>query len=138
MIIHFKYSNVYMSIQSSLTTTFPDPSPYVTVTLFLSTHLCLFGFCLLLCVASLQGSAAFASKLEKHCTALCLLHHVHWAPRIALCWTQFPGQRSQPVFPSECSSQPRKASDSFRPCWPGCPGLLCCLPRLCTVTPSGL
>ena len=138
LVIHFKYSNVYMSIQSSLTTTFPDPSPYVTVTLFLSTHLCLFGFCLLLCVASLQGSAAFASKLEKHCTALCLLHHVHWAPRIALCWTQFPGQRSQPVFPSECSSQPRKASDSFRPGWPGCPGLLCCLPRLCTVTPSGL
>ena len=28
------------------------------------------------------------------------------------------------MFPSECSSQPRKASDSFQSRWPGWPGAI--------------
>ena len=116
LVIHFKYSSVSVSIPSSLTIPAPDS--------FSSTHLCLFGFYLLLCITSFQGSVAFASKLEKHCTTLYLMQHEHWAPRIVLCWAQFSGQRSQSVFPSECSSQPRKASDSFQSCWPGWPGAI--------------
>ena len=124
LVIHFKYSSVSVSIPSSLIIPSPDPFPLCFRDSFSSTHLCLFGFYLLLCITSFQGSLAFASKLEKHCTTLYLMQHEHWAPRIVLCWAQFSGQRSQSVFPSECSSQPRKASDSFQSRWPGWPGAI--------------
>ena len=94
-------------------------------------HLCLLGLDLLHCITLFQGSVSFASKLEKHCTPLYLIHHVQLAARIAWCWAQFSGPwsnywESGPNLCSfrECSSQPWKASDSFQSCWPGWPGVI--------------
>ena len=124
LVIHFKYSSVYHVHPKLPNYPFPQSFPLCYRDSFSSTHVCLFGFYFLLCITLFQGSVAFASKLEKHCTTLYLMHHVHWAPRIVLCWAQFSGQRYQSVFPSECSSQPRKASDSFQSRWPGWPGAI--------------